>query len=187
MAVHRDKEEVLLCEIVSPILVFTALWLDVSVCIGSFGCSQCSLEIIQNQWLSFPATCFCHCSGIVFDSITASQGSAGTFRQCCCGIGVCCGLLCYQTFARVSSSRTASAGQTEPRDTSLQRTSEWACQKLYSQVLYSSEKNPLEMESRKYHYFPHKIFILKPCYLLWSTSNKLIQLSYFSPFQSTFQ
>lgn len=39
-------------------------------------------------------------------------------------------------FAGVRSLSAASAGQTDPRDTSLQRTSRWACHKLPSRVLY---------------------------------------------------
>lgn len=40
---HTGKEGVLLHEVVSPTLVFTGLWLDVSVC-GPAGCSLSALE-----------------------------------------------------------------------------------------------------------------------------------------------
>lgn len=50
--------------------------------------SQCPREIIQNHWFSFPVTCFCPCSGVIFDPTTASRGFAGTFRQPCWGSGL---------------------------------------------------------------------------------------------------
>lgn len=161
-----------LCSVAGCICVYWPFWL----------LSQCLSEIIQNHWFYFPATCFCPCSRVVFDSITASQGSAGTFRQSCCGTGACCGLPCSQTFlpgyllrelpllGRLTPKTPACKGlQSGPARNFIHR--------YYSNLNFSSEKKPLEIESRKSRYFLPKIFIPKPCYQLWSTSNKLIQLS----------
>lgn len=70
-----------------------------------------------------------------------------------------------------------------PRDTSLQRTSRWTHLKLPSWVLDKFKllfrKKPLETENTKSDFFP-RVFIPKPCNQRWSTSNKIIWLSYLS-------
>lgn len=173
MVAHTGKEGVLLHEVVSPTLVFTGLWLDVSVC-GPAGCSLSALEkeskitgFLSMPFASVPAPGVSLTPSLHPTGLQAPLGSL--IEGAGCGSGVCCGLPRSHTclFAKVSSLNTASAKQTDPRDTS--------CKGLQDEPVaiflhgccmnsnFSSGKKALKTENKISDFFP-QVVLPKLCH-----------------------